>query len=62
MFSVFYFVALYFTIVKEFDSSEAGIGLIYYTPGLGGESVVTAAPIQCLIRLSWSNFCYVSKQ
>lgn len=37
MYAVFYFVALYFTIVKQFDSGQAGTSLIYYMPGLGGE-------------------------
>lgn len=34
MFAVFYFVDLYFTIVKDFDSGEAGVSLICtYTNG-----------------------------
>jgi hypothetical protein len=48
MFAVFYFVALYFTIVKEFESDEAGIGLIYYTPGLGCKYVFTVLPMHHL--------------
>ena len=35
MFSVFYFVGIWFTIVQQYDSSKAGIQLLYYTPGLG---------------------------
>ncbi|KAI0381506.1 MFS general substrate transporter [Hypomontagnella monticulosa] len=35
MYSVLYFVSIYFTIVKGFDSSKAGVQLLYYTPGLG---------------------------
>lgn len=41
MFATFYFVDLYFTIVKEFDSGDAGVSLIFYTPGLGGECAST---------------------
>ena len=36
MYAAFYFVNLYFTIVKRFDSDHAGINLLYYLPGLGG--------------------------
>ncbi|KAI2625255.1 MFS general substrate transporter [Hypomontagnella submonticulosa] len=34
MYSVLYFVSIYFTIVKGYDSSQAGVQLLYYTPGL----------------------------
>ena len=37
MYAVFYFVDLYFTIVKQFDAGHAGVSLIFYVPGLGGE-------------------------
>lgn len=36
MYAAFYFVELYFTIVKEFGSDEAGRNLLYYLPGLAG--------------------------
>ncbi|OTA54932.1 major facilitator superfamily transporter [Hypoxylon sp. EC38] len=35
MYSVLYFVAIYFTIVKGYKSDDAGVQLLYYTPGLG---------------------------
>ncbi|KAI2632382.1 MFS general substrate transporter [Hypoxylon sp. NC1633] len=35
MYSVLYFVDIYFTIVKGFMSDKAGVQLLYYTPGLG---------------------------
>ncbi|KAI1139500.1 MFS general substrate transporter [Hypoxylon sp. FL0543] len=35
MYSVLYFVDIYFTIVKGSKSSDAGVQLLYYTPGLG---------------------------
>lgn len=38
MYAVFYFVNLYFTIVRGFDAGKAGTSLLFYMPGLGGES------------------------
>ncbi|KAH8907081.1 MFS general substrate transporter [Coniochaeta sp. PMI_546] len=35
MYSVLYFVSLYFTMVKQYTASDAGVQLLYYTPGLG---------------------------
>ncbi|KAI0843287.1 MFS general substrate transporter [Hypoxylon sp. FL0890] len=35
MYSVLYFVDIYFTIVKGYKSDDAGVQLLYYTPGLG---------------------------
>ena len=35
LFSVFYFVGIWFTIVQKYDSGKAGTQLLYYTPGLG---------------------------
>lgn len=40
MYAAFYFVELYFTIVKQFGSDKAGVNLLYYLPGLGGMSEV----------------------
>jgi MFS family permease len=37
MFAVMYFMDLYFTLVEGHSSSEAGLTLLYYVPGLGGE-------------------------
>jgi hypothetical protein len=45
MFAVFYFVDLYFTIVKDFDSGKAGVSLIYYTPG---EFMTAMRDMSCL--------------
>jgi MFS family permease len=39
MYAVFYFVDLYFALVKNYASGKAGINLLYYMPGLGGESI-----------------------
>ena len=35
MYSVFYFVGIWFTIVQKYNSGKAGVQLIFYTPGLG---------------------------
>lgn len=35
MYSVFYFVGIWFTIVEQYNSGKAGTQLLYYTPGLG---------------------------
>jgi hypothetical protein len=35
LFSVFYFVGIWFTIVLSYDSGKAGAQLTYYLPGLG---------------------------
>lgn len=35
MYSVFYFIGIYFTLVEAFPASEAGVQLLYYIPGLG---------------------------
>ncbi|KAJ6260058.1 Efflux pump FUS6 [Drechslerella dactyloides] len=35
LFSAFYFVSIYFTIVEGYEPSRAGLQLLYYTPGLG---------------------------
>lgn len=36
MFAVMYFMDLYFALVEKKSSSQAGIALLYYLPGLGG--------------------------
>ncbi|KAF3940875.1 hypothetical protein ABW19_dt0209392 [Dactylella cylindrospora] len=36
LFSAFYFVSVYFTIVEGYEPWRAGVQLLYYTPGLGG--------------------------
>ncbi|KAL4875869.1 major facilitator superfamily domain-containing protein [Aspergillus karnatakaensis] len=35
MYSVFYYVGIYFTLVEEYPASRAGVQLLYYIPGLG---------------------------
>lgn len=35
MYSVLYFCSIYFTMVKLYNSDQAGVQLLYYTPGLG---------------------------
>ena len=36
MFAVMYFLSLYFTIVENQSSGQAGLQLLYYMPGLSG--------------------------
>jgi MFS family permease len=36
MFAVMYFLDLYFALVERRSSGNAGVGLLYYLPGLGG--------------------------
>lgn len=35
MYSIFYFVGVYFTVVKGYPADQAGIQLLYYLPGVG---------------------------
>ncbi|PGH14237.1 hypothetical protein AJ79_03212 [Helicocarpus griseus UAMH5409] len=35
MYSVFYFIGIYFTLVEAYPSGKAGIQLLYYIPGIG---------------------------
>ncbi|KAL2864021.1 putative MFS multidrug transporter [Aspergillus lucknowensis] len=35
MYSVFYYVGVYFTLVEAYPASRAGVQLLYYIPGLG---------------------------
>jgi hypothetical protein len=44
MYAVFYFVGLYFALVKNFTSGQSGRNLIYYMPGLAGASLFPTSP------------------
>ncbi len=35
IYSVFYFIGIYFTLVEAFEASHAGTQLLYYVPGIG---------------------------
>ncbi|EXJ90497.1 hypothetical protein A1O1_03600 [Capronia coronata CBS 617.96] len=35
LYSVFYFIGIYFTLVEAYEASDAGVQLLYYVPGLG---------------------------
>ena len=37
MFAIMYFMDLYFTLVQGHDAGSAGLALLYFFPGLGGE-------------------------
>lgn len=43
MFSVMYFMDLYFALVLKATPSEAGKYLLYYLPGLAGKSPLKVA-------------------
>ncbi|KAF4171421.1 hypothetical protein CNMCM8927_002545 [Aspergillus lentulus] len=47
MYSVFYFIGIYFTLVEAYPASRAGINLLYYIPGLGEEAGVYLAVYLC---------------
>ena len=36
LYSVFYFVGIYFTLAQGYEASRSGIQLLFYVPGLGG--------------------------
>ncbi|EXJ80954.1 hypothetical protein A1O3_07242 [Capronia epimyces CBS 606.96] len=35
LYSVFYFIGIYFTLVEAYEASHAGVQLLYYVPGIG---------------------------
>lgn len=37
MYAVYYFVDLYFALVRDYSAGKAGVNLAYYMPGLGGK-------------------------
>ncbi|KKY15756.1 putative mfs multidrug transporter [Phaeomoniella chlamydospora] len=34
LYSIFYFIGIYFTLVENYDAGEAGVQLLYYIPGI----------------------------
>lgn len=48
MYSAFYFIGIYFTLVEGYDSGKSGQQLLYYVPGLGAG--VYAAMFMCNVR------------
>ncbi|KAG1807430.1 major facilitator superfamily domain-containing protein [Suillus subaureus] len=47
MFVMFYFVAIFMTVVSGLPPDQAGIQLLYFAPGLGGGSLVSIQLIKC---------------
>lgn len=43
MFSILYFMDLYFALVKGNSASKAGISLLYFLPGLGGKVALSCS-------------------
>lgn len=41
MFSVFYFISIYFTLVEGYESGRSGLQLLYYIPGIGCKLYIT---------------------
>lgn len=50
MFAVMYFMDLYFALVEGNSPSKAGVALLFFLPGLGGESSLLFSPP---VYLSW---------
>lgn len=48
MFVMFYFVAIFMTVVTGLPSSQAGIQLLYFAPGLGAGSLISMRLLQRL--------------
>lgn len=48
LYSAFYFIGIYFTLVEGFDSGKSGLQLLYYVPGLG--IGVYAAMFMCNVK------------
>lgn len=40
MYSAFYYIGIYFTVVEGYPAGEAGVQLLYYIPGLGGTPLI----------------------
>ncbi|OJJ47827.1 hypothetical protein ASPZODRAFT_15276 [Penicilliopsis zonata CBS 506.65] len=61
MFSVFYFISIFFILVEAWPSSKAGVSLLYYIPGLGA-GVYSAVflcnvwPRQTFVPLAFGTF------
>lgn len=37
LYSIFYFIGIFFTLVEAYPASKAGVQLLFYIPGLSGE-------------------------
>lgn len=48
MFVMFYFVAIFMTVVTGLPSSQAGVQLLYFAPGLGAGSLISMRLLQRL--------------
>ena len=45
---MFYFVAIFFTIVNGLSGTDAGTQLLYFAPGLGGGSLLSMTVVRRL--------------
>jgi hypothetical protein len=41
MTAVLYYVDIYLVLAKGYEASDAGIQLLYYTPGIGGKLLIS---------------------
>ncbi|KAG8935917.1 hypothetical protein FRC03_000609 [Tulasnella sp. 419] len=53
MFSVFYFLAIYFSIVRGYTATKAGVQLIYFSPGMGIGVIIALRLISRLGQPKW---------
>ncbi|KAL7281752.1 hypothetical protein ACG7TL_005070 [Trametes sanguinea] len=53
MLVMFYFVAIFFTIVQGFSGTSAGTQLIYFAPGLGGGSLISITLLKHTRQPKW---------
>lgn len=53
MYSIFYFVGIYFTVVKGYEASKAGIQLLYYLPGIGVGTYLAMFSCNVFPRKTW---------
>ena len=53
MYSIFYFVGIYFTVVKGYEASKAGIQLLYYLPGIGVGAYLAMFTVNVWPKQTW---------
>jgi hypothetical protein len=69
MYSVFYFIGIYFALVEAYPASRSGVQLLFYLPGIGGKNhsrlstvsvVIPTTDPRIIFRfLSWCICCDV---
>ncbi|KAF7363342.1 MFS domain-containing protein [Mycena sanguinolenta] len=59
MLVMFYFIAIFMTIVNQLSASQAGIQLVYFAPGMGGGSFIAIQLIRFLRQPPCSHLPWV---